>query len=183
MRRRCRGAVTDREADERRWSAWMTEAQAGNAESYERLLHELSPVIRGYLHARFGRFDALDDCVQECLLTIHQARHSYDSRRPFRPWLFAIVRNRTIDVMRKARRRTEFTENAVVNPDWNSEIDSRRLLGQLSKGLRETLLLTKLLGLSTAECAARQGISESLVKVRVHRGIRQLRSLWEAEAP
>ncbi len=174
--------MTNREADEARWSAWLVEAQAGNAGSYEQLLAELVPAIRAYLFSRFGSFEAIDDCVQECLLAIHQARHTYDARRPFRPWMFAIVRNRTIDVLRKVRPAPELPGADATTHDWNSEIDGRRLLEQLSQGLRETLLLTKLMGLSTAECAARQGISESLVKVRVHRGIRQLKSLWEAES-
>ena len=171
-----------READEARWSQWMTEAQAGNAGSYEQLLAELVPVVRGYLYTRFGAYDALDDCVQECLLAVHQARHTYDGRRPFRPWLFAIVRNRTIDVLRKTRKQVELSEQVASVEDWSHDIDSHRLLAKLSRSLRETVMLTKLIGLSTAECAARQGISESLVKVRVHRGIRQLKSLWEAES-
>ena len=106
--------MTNREADEARWSAWLVEAQAGNAGSYEQLLAELVPAIRGYLYSRSGRFDAIDDCVQECLLAVHQARHTYDARRPFRPWLFAIVRNRTIDVLRETRRQLVTSEKLAA---------------------------------------------------------------------
>ena len=127
--------------------------------------------------------ETLDDCIQECLLAVHQARHTYDTQRPFRPWLFAIVKHRTIDMLRKSRPLPDLPHSAVTQHDWNREIDSSRLLAQLSSNLRETLVLTKMLGLSTAECAQRQGISESLVKVRIHRGIRKLRHLWDAEQP
>ena len=60
-------------------------------------------------------------------------------------------------------------------------IDAGRLLKGLSRTLRETLILTKFMGYSTRECALRQGVSESVVKIRVHRGIRKLRSLSEAD--
>lgn len=176
------------EGDEVRWSAWLAQAQRGDASVYEALLSELVPVIRAYLIACFGRFDILDDCVQESLLAIHQARHTYDPQRPVRPWMFAIVRHRTIDLLRRAsrdERRTEPISQAVdgVVADWNLEIDGARLLNRLTATLRVALVLTKMHGLSTRECAAKLGVSESVIKVRVHRGMRQLRVLWEADSP
>ena len=43
------------------------------------------------------------------------------------------------------------------------------------------MILTKIMGYSTRECAYRQGVSESVVKVRVHRGLNKLRTLCEGE--
>ena len=129
--------------------------------------------------------DVMDDCVQECLLALHQARHTYDPRRPFRPWLFAIVRNQTIDVLRRQPRDADSVhdvqETAARELDPGDAIDAGRLLASLSATLRETLILTKILGYSTRECARRQGVSETVVKVRVHRGLRKLRSLCDRE--
>jgi len=178
-----RGTAGDRAEDEARWSGWLTRAQAGDGEAYGQLLSELAGVVRGYLLSRFGGLENLDDCVQECLLALHQARHTYEPGRPFRPWLFAIVRNRTIDQLRRApresRMRAELEDTAYEDPDPGAAVDTGRLLAQLSQNLRETLILTKIMGYSTRECANRQGVSESVVKVRVHRGLRKLRSLRE----
>ena len=185
----------DKQADEHRWSQWMRQAQQGDKAAYEALLRELAPVIRSYLIARFGTFDIVDDCVQEALLAIHTGRHSYDPARPFRAWLFAIVRHRTIDMLRRSRpghRHTPASEEqtgqapamtmeAASSPDPGIEIDGARLLGQLSSNLAQALVMTKFLGMSTAECAHQLAVSESVVKVRVHRGLRKLRALWHAE--
>ncbi len=181
-----RGEAADRSEDEARWSQWLARAQAGDEEAYGALLGELAGVIRAYVMSRFGRLENLDDCVQECLLALHQARHTYEPRRPFRPWLFAIVRNRTIDQLRRTSRDAaaveataslaEVTYNGLEPAD---AIDTGTLLGRLSTNLRETLVLTKIMGYSTRECAARQGVSESVVKVRVHRGLAKLRALRE----
>jgi DNA-directed RNA polymerase specialized sigma24 family protein len=43
------------------------------------------------------------------------------------------------------------------------------------------LVLTKIIGFSVAEAAEKLGISESLVKVRVHRAIRKLKKMMEAD--
>jgi RNA polymerase sigma-70 factor (ECF subfamily) len=168
---------------EERWSAWLARAQDGDSQAYASLLRELKGAIRAYLISRFGYSDTLDDCVQECLLAIHEARHTYDVRRPVRPWLFAIVRHRTIDFLRKHKPRAMETTDLVAHePDWAVSRDGEQLLARLSATLREPLLLTKFFGLTTRECAARLGVSESVVKVRVFRGIRKLRAMWEAEA-
>lgn len=48
---------------------------------------------------------------------------------------------------------------------------------------REVLILTKFIGLGIEETAHKLGISKSAVKVRVHRAIRRLEKLMEAEDP
>lgn len=102
----CRGAMAaiEREAyaeDDARWSALMVSAQAGKEEQYRLLLGELAEVVARYLQSRLGDRDFIDDCVQDVLIAVHQARHTYDSRRKFRPWLFAIVRHKAIDSLRR----------------------------------------------------------------------------------
>ncbi len=65
-------------SDEQRWSRLMVNAQAGNESDYRELLTELTQVIHGFLRNRFGNGHFIEDCVQETLITIHQARHTYD---------------------------------------------------------------------------------------------------------
>lgn len=179
------------ESDEKRWSRLMVNAQAGDEKDYQVLLTELTQVIHGFLRNRFGIGHFVEDCVQETLIAIHQARHTYDRRRPFRPWLFAIVRHKAIDTLRKQRTRQKVTgqyqetqevleQTGQVN-EAEAEITRSRLLDALPEPHRKVLVLTKIIGFSVAETAERLGISQSLVKVRVHRAIRRLRHDMEAE--
>ena len=55
-----------------------------------------------------------------------------------------------------------------------SAYDLNRLLGQLPEKMRRTIQLVKLNGLSVAETATQCGMSESDVKVSVHRGLKAL---------
>lgn len=175
-------------ADEIRWSALMVSAQAGDEADYRRLLGELSEVVSRYLRSRIGFHHFLDDCVQETLIAIHQARHTYDSKRKFRPWLFAIVRHKAIDALRKQRaaQNAVARHSALEQPGSDTEqlensILSGRLVNSLSEPYREAIALTKIVGLSTSEAAAQLSISESALKVRVHRAISQLRRMMEAD--
>ena len=89
------------EKDEQRWPELMAASHSGDKASYAQLLNELTGALTAYLQAQFGQFDLVEDCVQECLIAVHKARHTYDPERPFRPWLFTIARHRTIDVLRQ----------------------------------------------------------------------------------
>jgi RNA polymerase sigma-70 factor (ECF subfamily) len=180
-------------ADERRWSRFMVSAQAGNESDYRQLLTELSNVIAAFLRNRFGNHHFIEDCVQETLLAIHQARHTYDQRRRFRPWMFAIVRHKTIDILRKqsTRQKTmnqyqgqqEILSQGGQQNEAENEMIKGRLLESLPQQHREVLVLTKFIGFSVAETAKKLEISESLVKVRAHRAIRKLKQMMEADKP
>ena len=186
-----KGNTPKRESDEHRWSTLMVNAQAGNESDYRQLLTELTDVIYNFLRGRFGNHHFIEDCVQESLIAIHHARHTYDPRRFFRPWLFTIVRHKAIDTLRQQRTRQKAVdrykgEQEVLSrtshqSEAENEVSSGRLLESLSEQHREVLVLTKIIGYSIAETAEKLGISQSAVKVRVHRAIRKLEQLMETD--
>ena len=179
------------ESDERRWSSLMVSAQGGNEADYRQLLEQLATVIQRFLRSRFGNHHFIEDCVQEALIAVHQARHTYDPQRPFRAWLFAIVRNRAIDTLRKQRQRDDVAERfqreqeVLAQPSGQlaspHELAEVPLFRSLSSQHREVLVLTKIIGFSIAETAQRLRISESAVKVRVHRAVGKLKKLMQEE--
>jgi RNA polymerase sigma-70 factor (ECF subfamily) len=178
--------MTDRDRDEARWSRDMAAAHRGDAHAYESLLRELGGVIERYVRQRFGARPFLEDCVQECLLAIHTGRHTYDPARPFRPWFFTIVRNKTVDFLRRsvAAPGTGTTSDDAAQRgvgDPAEEIAAGELLGQLSPPHRDALELTKLAGYSTAEAAERLGISQSALRARVSRALRATADLLRKE--
>jgi len=180
----------DSASDEQRWAILMVSAQAGNEDDYRTLLTELSRAIKHYLLSRIGSQHFIEDCVQDTLIAVHQARHTYDPHRRFRPWLFAIVRHKAIDTLRRQRSQQQLAQQQEdMQPqehqhtdDLDNRITRGRLMDCLSPQHREVLTLTKFIGLSNAEAAAQLHISESAVKVRVHRAIGNLTRLMEADS-
>src|SRR5688572_7799904 len=89
---------------EQRATALMIETQRGDGPAYAELLTLLAATARQYTRNRLGDVPWLDDVAQEVLLTVHKARATWDPRRPFAPWFYAILSHRMIDVLRKERR-------------------------------------------------------------------------------
>jgi RNA polymerase sigma-70 factor (ECF subfamily) len=166
----------------------MRRANAGDAEAYSKLLQEIGAAMEGYIRHRFGHGDFVEDCVQECLLAIHRARESYDPRRRFRPWMFAIVRHKAIDMLRRGGTRlrheapeAEGAEQAAPAVEPSAALQTAEVLNALEPAYRDALILTRLRGHSLAEAAREVGVSPTAMKSRVHRALRQVQRMLERE--
>jgi RNA polymerase sigma-70 factor (ECF subfamily) len=173
---------------EARWRAWMLAAQQGDASTYEKLLGELLPQLRGFVQRRVFDAGSREDVVQNVFLSIHRARHTYRPERPFTPWLFAVARNAITDYTR-ARGRRQAREVSLELDDVREpvaepvEAEGEALapelvaaLSQLPAAQREAVVMIQLEGLSVAEAAERAGVSAGALKVRAHRGYRAMRA-------
>jgi RNA polymerase sigma factor (sigma-70 family) len=79
-------------------------AQAGDKRAYETLLRQ-SMVLSRRIARRFGAPpEILDDIVQETLISVHGALHTFDSNRSYDAWLAAICRRRSADALRSLMR-------------------------------------------------------------------------------
>jgi RNA polymerase sigma-70 factor, ECF subfamily len=174
--------------EERQATALMIRAQQGDTVAYTELLTMLASAARQYARNRVGDVPWLDDVGQETLLTVHAARRTYDPRRPFAPWFYAILSSRMIDVWRKERRvgAREIGTDVLpepapaTSPDTEGDGESRRLraaLNALPARQREIVSALKLRDESVKEVSARLAMSQSAVKVTAHRGYRALRRL------
>lgn len=175
---------------ERELGHLMVRAQDGDRQAYEDLLTRVSGLVRGFVRRRVGDAAWADDVVQECLVALHRARHTYDPTRPFAPWLFAIAQNRLVDALRVARRQIL----REVDPEsvWPAlakrplqerdalRADVRREVAALPEKQRRVIELLKFEELSVREVASQLGMSEANVKVTAHRGYRALRRRVEA---
>ena len=164
----------------------MLLAQQGDGGAYSELLTMLAAVARQFAQNRVGDVPWLDDIAQETLLTVHRARHTYDVRRPFAPWFYAILSSRLIDVVRKERRigsrelGTDILPEPVEVVRRERDVDFARVeaaLDSLPERQREIVRGLKLRDESVKDLSQRMGMSESAVKVTAHRGYRALRRL------
>ena len=163
----------------------MVRSQAGDKQAYAVLLEQVSRWLHRYFAQKIAP-DAVDDLVQDVLISLHRKRASYDPQRAFMPWLAAIARYRWVDRLRQTYRHatselhdehgTESHEDVV-----GAQISIERLLVQLPSAQAEVIRLVKIDGLSIAEACAKSGQSEPLVKVNIHRGIKKLAALIESE--
>jgi RNA polymerase sigma-70 factor (ECF subfamily) len=179
-----------RSVDDQRRTAQMAAAQAGDRAAYEALLRDCVPLVK-VVAGRLGvPPDSREDVVQDVLLTIHRARHTYDPARSFTAWLRIIAERRAIDLLRQARRRSARELHAPLAleayPDPGA--DPARGLDQADASSRVTAALATLpprqreavqapmLGQqSLAVAAAATGRTANALKVNLHRALKALR--------
>lgn len=165
----------------------------GDEAAYRAFLDALVARLRAFLRRRLTRApDEVEDLLQEILLAVHNQRHTYDPSQPITAWLHAIARYKLIDCLRRRARR-ELLQVPLDDeaPDLLAAADGEacearrdliKLLAALPPRHRLPIEYVKLQGLSVAEAARRLDMSESAVKVGVHRGLKALAAKIRDEA-
>ena len=176
------------DADRQR-RAWMAAAQSGDRRAYERVLADSVALVSSVARRRGVPADALDDVVQETLITVHRVRHTYDPSRSYDAWLAAIAERRAIDVLRRHGRRghREIHDEYALeqHPDRDDasaeseRIQRAQLLQAAVAGLpprqREAVEQLGLRERTLAEAAAETGSTAGALKVNLHRALKSLR--------
>ncbi|UFH51192.1 sigma-70 family RNA polymerase sigma factor [Pseudomonas sp. KNUC1026] len=172
---------------EQRLAALLLSAQQGDSASYQAFLKLLCGHLRSFIGRRLGRRPSeVEDLVQEVLLAVHNAHHTYQPDQPVTAWIHAIARYKLADYFRGAGRRDERNEPLDEQSDLFAHSDEQhveanrdlgRLLQQLPDRERLPIVHVKLEGLSVQEAATLIGQSTSAVKVNIHRGLKALGAL------
>jgi len=166
-------------AAEAQYREWMLAGLSGDASAYARLLAQLSGHLRAYFARRVSA-DA-EDLVQETLIAIHTRRATYDPALPFTAWVHGIARYKLIDAWRRDKRRATvaledapelFAHDAAEAAGAKRDVE--KLLAQLPPQKRDLVRAVKLEGRSIAEQAKATGLSETVVKVTVHRAVKSM---------
>lgn len=156
----------------------MLRAQGGDAAAYRALLEASGAWLVQYFRGRVPDH-ALDDLVQETLVSVHRKRATFQSGRPYLPWLATIARYRWVDAMRRSYRirGEELRSEPAIEGGHEgmvARLSLEALLARLPLGQQRAIRAVKIDGYSVAEAASMLGQTESLVKVNIHRGLKRL---------
>lgn len=174
------GAIQENQAE---LVALFKAGLGGNAASYARFLRDVAPLLRAVVAKKIPMAD-VEDVVQEVLVSVHKARHTYDGTRPLLPWLMAIAHYRISDQLRRFygthQHKTvdiadipEMSADVTFSAGENEPID--KLLGNSSDRERRILTMMHVHGYTAKETGAQLGMKESAVKVAAHRAIKKIR--------
>jgi RNA polymerase sigma-70 factor (ECF subfamily) len=176
-------------ADEAHLRALLLQGLAGDDAAHRAFLTEAAALLRAYFRNRLrGRAEDAEDLVQETLVALHTRRDSYDPNYPLTAWLYAIARYRLIDFLRRAKHRGYTPLDGIdvgeVDPDYAAS-DAKRdvavLLDRLPEKQRTAIRMVKLEEKSVREAADATGLSESDIKISIHRGLKTLMRLMGQE--
>ena len=181
----------DKNSEDTSLESLMHLSQQGDKVAYAKLLTEANKIICSYLYSKMLNTADIEDVAQEILLSVHSARHTYDKSRPFKPWLFSIIKFRLIDYLRKIYKKKENEDNflceessriTINNNSFESDVTNTsdryeelyEALAKLSEKQSKIVKLMKIEGYSAREVAKMLDMSESAVKVAAHRAYKAL---------
>jgi RNA polymerase sigma-70 factor (ECF subfamily) len=120
---------------------------------------------------------AAEDIAQEAFLAAIRRLERFDRRRPFGPWLGAIVANRAIDWLRARKARRE-TDDAGVDHVISAELTAGpysqevlAALGTLSPEHRAVVVMRYVLEYTPGEIARALELPRGTVNSRLRRGL------------
>jgi len=156
---------------------------AGDRTAYADFLSQLSPILYRLIRRKIPMCD-VEDVLQEVLISIHKARHTYDGKRPLMPWVIAIASFRMTDCLRKTYSEMRHIQvdiadyenvlEAVTETPGDNESINEMLVG-VGQRERKILSLMHVEGYTASEVGSQLGMKESAVKVAAHRAIKKIR--------
>lgn len=166
----------------------MTDEQAmmavagGDLDKAAVLYERYKRPVLGYFYRSSVNRDNAEDLMQQVFYRIIHYRKSFSEGYVFKPWLFRIARNVFQDFIQKNRNIFSGLDAEIEEEssdyDQEQEYQLKRALEKLPQEYREVIVLSRYEELKYDEIAEILQISVSLVKVRVHRGLKILREIY-----
>ena len=164
----------------------------GDRQAYAVLIEAYKGPLFNLAFRMTGSYSDADDMTQEIFIKAYQNLHQFDQKKKYFTWLYTIGINLIRNYLnKKARDRAHQTENHLFTESQGSrsregDLISAERLGKLEKtmqqlpvDLRETIILKYHQDLTFEEVAAITGDTPGAVKMRIYRGLKQLKQLMD----
>ena len=169
----------------------------GKRELFGVLLERYQKPIFNFIYRFYGHYDLAQELTQETFLRSYQFLKSYDTKRKFSTWLYAVAKNLCIDELKKQKSAREIPLEDAMNAVDRREAaegagtDQRgkcirreenfrllEALQELPSAARTVLLLHYFQGLSYQEIGEALSLPVSTVKIRIFRAKKALLERW-----
>lgn len=162
---------------------------SGEHEYYAQLVERYQKPLIYFLRGILRNEEEVLDCTQEAFLAAYHNLWKYSADYTFRAWLYAIARNKAIDLLRKKKKEASVPLNEnLIDPQKGPEEawlakeragQMRQVLNELPEHYRQALYLRYQQEMSYDEMSIVLDIPVSSVKTHLFRGKEKLRQILE----
>lgn len=157
-------------------------------DAFVALFERYARKVKAFLIAGGAPHDQADEAAQEVMVSVWRRAGQYDPEKAaVSTWVFAIARNRRIDMIRREKRPAPDPEDPLFQPEPEPDPESnlsaagrdaavREAVAELPDDQREAVMLAFYHGLSQSEIAARLDIPLGTVKSRLRLAFKRLRA-------
>lgn len=161
--------------------ALVAALRGGELAAFDVLYQRYAARLFGYVRRMVDDDATAEDLLQDVILSVLQPGGFDETRGRFGAWLFAVARNRCLDLRRAAARGAARAPLLAASVDREHAPDERRrnavrtAVASLPEAQQQLLLLKQIGGLTYREIAEVHGIPEGTVKSRLHAAVEAFR--------
>jgi RNA polymerase sigma factor (sigma-70 family) len=168
-------------------NALMLKVKTGDLDRMGLLFERHYKPLFGFLYRMSSDKENSEDMAQNVFLRMLKYRHTYKGDGEFKTWMYHLARNVLNDFHKSQSKRSdsEIKDNLLsedttqVNIEKNEQVQLlNTALSKLGDEHREILILNRYQELDYKEIAVILNISEANVRVKIHRAMTQLKSMF-----
>ncbi|AFK03674.1 RNA polymerase, sigma-24 subunit, ECF subfamily [Emticicia oligotrophica DSM 17448] len=173
----------------------MLKVKAGDLDKMGLLFERYHRALFAFFYHLTGESAYSEDLVQTVFYRMLKYRHTFSAESgEFRTWMYHLGRNVMNDALRKNKRMvyqadmSSVSERNLAEPAADFQLEKKQeidnlhaALNKLSNEHREVLVLSRFQDLSYQEIASILQTSEGNIKVKVHRAMKELKSIYLKE--
>ncbi|MEX0275652.1 MAG: RNA polymerase sigma factor [Flavobacteriaceae bacterium] len=169
----------------------MGKVKAGEVDKMGLLYERHKKRLFGFFYRMNGSVSLSEDLVQNVFERMLKYRHTFTGQGSFVAWMFTTARNVNYDYHKKRQRQQTEREWSTMeykmeaNDDIEGSMEGNEdkhllklALDRLGGEKREVLVLSKLRELKFSEVGQILGCSEGAAKVKAHRALKDLRTIF-----
>ena len=182
--------------------------ESGETAYFETIVRRYQRELFAYLVRYIGDPELAEDAFQATFITVHNRLETFEAGRRFRPWLYAVAVNKTIDLKRYNRRRQAISLDAPIrmksgDNQWSAadQLQSREsepvenaienetasrvrsVIGMMNENTQQLLNMVYFQGMKYADVSEALGIPVGTVKSRVFNAMIKLNDAWRRKYP
>lgn len=175
-------------------NALMIRVKDGDLDKMGILFQRYHRPLFSFLYHMTGRNDLSEDLVQNVFYRMLKYRHSFSGEGEFRTWMYHVARNALYDNVKQNKKAEHEDVHTLadripggISPDQELERTQdkemlRKAIASLNPEHREIIVMSRFQELKYDEISDILNISESAIKVRVHRAMGELKKVFTNKA-
>ena len=170
------------------------EIRSGDELAFRQVYNEVFPIVMKVAYHVTYNQDVAEDICQDAFIRFYDKDMVFPTMDDAKFWLIRVVKNLSINHNKRKMRESASLEKVMRGPQVNPFKDGaselllkestaavRKAVSELPEIYKTVIVLLEYAGLNYKQIAEQLGISESNVKVRVHRARKELEAKLDRE--
>ena len=169
----------------------IKQCREGDLLSFKKIVDRYQRPMIAVAYRMLGNYEDARDVSQEAFVRVYSSIESFDESRKLSSWLYRIVTNLCIDMLRKRKRHSIYStledgSFASTTQSIMSELENKDKYAILMKSIdrltprqKSVIVLRDIQGLPSKEVAKILGCSEATVRAHLFVARKRLRKIYE----